>query len=77
VTRALEAAALAKAEGSVIFTIGLGEDVERDALREIASRPEFFRWAPDGEDLGAVYERIAGEIPCPPSAFWPYPSGAP
>ena len=45
---------------------------EQDALRRMASRPEDFRYAPDGEDLGPIYEQIAIEIPCPPERNWPY-----
>ncbi|MCB0216906.1 MAG: VWA domain-containing protein, partial [Chloroflexi bacterium] len=72
VERALEAAARLKADGVRLFTVGLGEDVEQDALRRMASRPEDFRYAPDGEDLGPIYEQIAIEIPCPPERNWPY-----
>lgn len=72
VERALEAAEDLKRDGVAVFTVGLGDDVEFDALRRMASRPEAFRWAPDGEDLGPIYEAIAREIPCPPSAYWPW-----
>jgi hypothetical protein len=68
----LAAAAAAKADGITLYTVGLGDDVEHDALRQMASRPEDFRWAPDGEDLGPIYEEIARLIPCPRSAFWPW-----
>lgn len=71
VERALEAADALKHDGISVFTVGLGDDVELDALRRMATRPEDFRWAPDGEDLGPIYEAIAREIPCPPSAYWP------
>lgn len=68
----LAAAASAKADGITLYSVGLGEDVELDALRQMASRPEDFRWAPDGEDLGPIYEEIARLIPCARSAFWPW-----
>ena len=44
----------------------------KQALREMASRPGMYRHAPDGEDLGRIYAEIAHEVPCPPSAYWPY-----
>jgi len=68
----LEAARLVKADGIVMYTVGLGDDLDFEALRLMASRPENFRWAPDGEDLGPIYEAIARTIPCPRSAFWPW-----
>jgi hypothetical protein len=68
---AVQRATEAKLAGITIFTVGLGELVETDALRRMASRPEDYRHAPDGEDLVPLYRRIAFEVPCPPSAFWP------
>lgn len=60
-----------KAVGARLFAIGLGEDVERDALRGMATRPEDYFEAPDGEDLAAIYERISAALPCPPLDTWP------
>ena len=70
VSEAVAAAAAAKAAGVTVFTIGLGDDLERDALRAMASRPEAFYEAPDAEDLAAIYAQIAVEIPCPASRYW-------
>lgn len=64
----LAAAAALKARGVHVFTIGLGEedDVFKQLLRDAASSPEDFYFAPDGEDLEAIYAQIAGRIrPCP------------
>jgi hypothetical protein len=73
VQAAIDAGAAARAEGVRIYTIGLGdEDVEHDALRLIASRPADYRYAPDGEDLGPIYEALAVEVPCPKSVWWPF-----
>jgi hypothetical protein len=77
VAQAVAAATAAKADGVRLFTIGLGEEVERDALAEMASRPEDFFHAPDGEDLLAIYEEIAFAIPCPPGSHWPGASVGP
>jgi hypothetical protein len=64
-------AAEAKAAGITVFTIGLGDEVEVEALRRMASRPQDYYHAPDGEDLARIYQQIAHEVPCPPSTFWP------
>ncbi|MCE7938310.1 hypothetical protein DCC79_12930 [bacterium] len=72
VAAAVAAAGDVKAAGIRLFTIGLGDDVETDALRAMASRPTDYFFAPDGEDLAAVYRSIAGAFdPCPPERFWP------
>jgi Mg-chelatase subunit ChlD len=63
-------ATAAKANAIRLFTIGLGADVEQDALRRMASGPTDYFYAPDGEDLLAIYEAIAVAIPCPREAFW-------
>ncbi len=70
VASAVAAAAAAKAAGMRVFTIGLGDDIEADALAEMASAPDDFFVAPDGEDLAAIYRAIAGAVkPCPD--YWP------
>ncbi len=64
----LAAADRLKATGVRLFTIGLGEenDVFRTLLQAAATGPDDFYFAPDGEDLGAIYGQIAGRIrPCP------------
>jgi Mg-chelatase subunit ChlD len=63
-------ATTAKADGIRLFMIGLGADVEQDALRRMASSTSDYFSAPDGEDLLAIYKAIAVAIPCPPEAFW-------
>lgn len=70
VASAVAAAAAAKAAGMRVFTIGLGDDVEAEALAAMASAPGDFFVAPDGEDLAAIYRAIAGAVkPCPD--YWP------
>ncbi len=58
-----------KAAGILIFTIGLGRELDVDLLQSMASRPDWYYAAPDTSDLAAIYERIAYEIPCRPD--WP------
>lgn len=69
-SEAVERAAVAKAQGVVVFTIGLGDDLDVDALLAMASRPEFAYRAPDAEDLADIYRAIAVAIPCPAGTFW-------
>lgn len=67
---AVARAEAAKAVGVNVFTIGLGSDVDAEALLAMASRPGYAYRAPDAEDLAAIYRAIAVAIPCPPAAFW-------
>ncbi len=69
-SQALDAAAEAKQAGITVFTVGLGPQVAEPALREMASAPDHYWYAPDGDDLGPIYDRIAVTIPCPPEDFW-------
>lgn len=69
-TDAVQQAALrAKTAGMLVFTIGLGQAVDRALLSDIASRPEWAYFAPDTSDLAGIYERIVYVIPCRPE--WP------
>ncbi len=64
----LKFASQAKDAGSRVFTVGLGlpDDVLLDLLRQAASSPGDYYFAPDGEDLAGIYEQIAGRIiECP------------
>lgn len=68
---AVDRAAIAKAAGVLVFTIGLGEDLDTAALAAMASQPEYFFRAPDAEDLADIYAAIPSSLPCPPEEFWP------
>ncbi len=64
----LAAATAAKRAGARVFTIGLGlpDDVLRRLLEESASSPRDYAFAPDAEDLAAIYRQIAGRVrACP------------
>ena len=64
----LRAATAAKEAGARLFTIGLGlpDDVLRRLLEEAASSPGDYAFAPDAEDLAAIYRQIAGRVrSCP------------
>lgn len=61
---ALAAAGYAKGEGTVIYTIGIGE-ADQDLLEQIASDPTKFSFGTPS-DLDSIYEEIAGAICGPP-----------
>ncbi|HRA19876.1 MAG TPA: VWA domain-containing protein [Anaerolineae bacterium] len=64
----LAAAGQAQA-AALVFTIGLGQAVDQELLRAIASRSNGFFYAPDTSQLALIYSQIAYEIPCRPG--WP------
>ena len=66
----MRAASAAQAAGVTVFTIGLGTDLDLEALLQMASTPAYFYRAPDGEDLRAIYAAIAVAIPCPADDYW-------
>jgi Mg-chelatase subunit ChlD len=72
VESALAEADRAKAAGVTLFVIGLGrpEDLDDAALRQIATVPDFYHQTSDAAALAAIYEEIAGTIPCSASSFW-------
>jgi len=72
-TDALPWAEKAKAEGAILYVVGLGPDVERDVLRRLASDPGLYRPAPDGDDLAVVYLEVTEDIACRSDPFWPRP----
>ena len=54
-----------------VFTIGLGDDVDEDLMREIATAPSYYFSAPTVDDLSAVYGTVAAALPCPGGVMWP------
>jgi Mg-chelatase subunit ChlD len=60
----------AKAAHIVIYTVGLGADVDAALLEEVASYPEYAFLAPTTSELVSVYRDIAYTIACPNLA-WP------
>lgn len=60
----------ARAEGAALFMIGLGDDVDAGFLAIAAGDPRRMFLAPGSEDLRAIYEAVAFDIPCPADAFW-------
>jgi hypothetical protein len=70
VAEAVARASAAKAAGVRVYTIGLGAEVEDDALAAMASRPEDYHRAPEAGALAGIYAQIAVALPCPARAFW-------
>jgi Mg-chelatase subunit ChlD len=66
-------AAEARSLGAQIYAIGLGDQVDETFLRQLASGPDFYLYAPQPSALETLYERIAAELPCPGGAVLPSP----
>jgi hypothetical protein len=60
----LDAGAQARRAGVVVFTIGIGGDVDPILLTQLAGAPERFYLAPSSDDLVRIYREIAGTLPC-------------
>lgn len=61
----LAAAAAARGAGATIFTIGVGQSVDRALLVGVAGDAGRSFAAGDGEALGGIYRQISEKIPCP------------
>lgn len=60
------AAQAAKNAGTRIFTIGLGS-VDQNLMRQLASSPSDYYYAPTPADLASIYQTIAGVVSCAPT----------
>ena len=60
----------AKAAQVTVFTIGLGNELDNDALGRMASKREYYYRAPTAGDLEGIYREVAVTIPCPAESFW-------
>ncbi len=69
-SEAVDEAARLKADGVVIFTIGLGAVLDDAALTAIASKPSFAFHASGGAALEAIYREIAVTLPGPADCYW-------
>ncbi|MEO8082628.1 MAG: vWA domain-containing protein [Ardenticatenales bacterium] len=56
---ALLSANAAKVAGTTIYTIGLGSGAAETLLKQIASGPEYYFFAPGNSQLAAIYDQIA------------------
>ncbi len=66
----LESAAAIKGAGMRLYTVGLGADIDRDLLRQVASGPGYYLEAPSGDDLEALYRSLAVNVGCPGGSMW-------
>jgi Mg-chelatase subunit ChlD len=66
-TTVLRAADGLKATGAQLYTIGLGlpGDLNEDLLRQVASWPSLYYYAPDAEHLAEIYAQLAEVVGCP------------
>lgn len=48
-----------------IYAIGLGQDVDQVLLADIATKPEWYFFAPDTSDLAEIYSQMV-----PKSRSW-------
>jgi Mg-chelatase subunit ChlD len=61
---AVQEAAAAKAAGVTIFTVAIGDEVDTEALRAMASTPAHFYAAASAAALLMIYDQIGRSIPC-------------
>jgi Mg-chelatase subunit ChlD len=54
--------------GILLYTVGLGQDVNAALLREIASQPDHYFQSPTPADLAQIYSRLAGDVRESPAA---------
>lgn len=50
---------IAKLDGTIIYSIGLGNSVDANLLKSVATLPSYFYHSPTGEDLTNIYMEIA------------------
>ena len=60
----LTMAELARDLGVVVYTIGLGGDVDAELLKEVAGQHDRYFPAPTAADLARIYSAVAKRIPC-------------
>jgi uncharacterized protein YegL len=68
--RPLELALRLRADGVLMYAVGLGTDVDAAYLATLVGSPDRVYLSPAVEQLRDIYGEIAREIPCPPEAFW-------
>lgn len=67
------AASAARGDGIVLYTVGLGHDVNADLLRDVAAESGRYYAASDAVTLETIYRRLANTVLCPGN--WPWRSG--
>jgi uncharacterized protein YegL len=60
----LTMAELARDLGVLVYSIGLGDDVDADLLKEVAGQNDRYFPAPSAADLARIYGDVAKLIPC-------------
>lgn len=67
----VRAAEEARGAGIVVYTIGLGADVDAAALQTMAGDSRRAFLTPRSADLARIYGEVAQDIACPGARFWP------
>ncbi len=60
----LTAATDLRARGALIYSIGLGQDIDAALLRTVAGAPERYFASPTAEELAEIYRQISEQLPC-------------
>jgi hypothetical protein len=60
----LDQATSVKGRGMLLYTIGLGADVQPDLLRQVASSPDRYFPSPSPADLAEIYRQISERLAC-------------
>jgi Mg-chelatase subunit ChlD len=60
----LAAADVLKGHGLLIYTIGLGGDVQPDLLRAVATSPDRYFDSPSAADLAEIYRQVSERLAC-------------
>jgi Mg-chelatase subunit ChlD len=66
----LRAAAEVRGDSVLLYTIGLGSDVDETALKTMAGDETRYYYAPDSADLVRIYSEIAQDLRCPGKELW-------
>ena len=61
---ALAEADALRAQGVLVFTIGLGDEADHGLLRRVATTPDDHLASPSPGDLVAIYQRILSRVVC-------------
>jgi Ca-activated chloride channel family protein len=60
----LDAAAAVKAAGALVYTIGLGANVQPELLKQVASSDDRYFESPTVADLAEIYRQISERLAC-------------
>jgi hypothetical protein len=53
-----------RADGILVYTVGLGPEVDEELLRAVATSPDGYFASPTAADLAWIYRQIAARLAC-------------